>query len=100
MRPPSRTPCSKYYCNKTSPTSSDKYEKIKRKNKKKLLVHRSPSITTFHKAESSKFCFNRAFWDNVISILQQHTGMMCLRYLLAALIIPHLLNLLSAQTEY
>lgn len=37
------------------------------------MVHRSPSITTFHKAESSKLYFNRAFWDNVISILQQHT---------------------------
>lgn len=37
------------------------------------MVHRSPSITTFHKAQSTKFYFNRAFWDNVISILQQHT---------------------------
>lgn len=37
------------------------------------MVHWSPNITTFHKAQSSKFYFNRAFWDNVISILQQHT---------------------------
>lgn len=74
MLKPSTTPVSRYCYTKTSPTSSDRYEKKKR-NEKKLLVQQSPSITTFYKAQSTdmKFYFNTAFRDNVISILQQQT---------------------------
>lgn len=50
-------------------------KKKKKRNEKKLFLQQSPSITTFDKAQSTdmKFYFHTAFWDQIISILQQQT---------------------------